>query len=460
MIWSTNLLESGHMNKSLLIFLAGAFALTGIFLVSQGYSKTVSLEINGISEQVETKSWRVSSLLIEQGISLHEEDSIDPHPTAWIMGDETITIERANWITISTDGKIVQQFTRKRNLETILTDAGIDLNDGDQIIVNGIPVSNELMLSPGQNHSLQVRRRQTIELHGEQILSTAATIGDAFLENGIEVSIGDDVSMPLTAPLNNPVEIELKPAQEITIQFKTGSVKSRTALETVGEALAEAGISLQGLDYSKPDATDPIPPDGKIQVIRVREVLLLESEPIPYESQTQPVADLEIDNRTIVQSGIFGLNTKRIRVRYEDEVETSRQVEDEYISQEPQPEIIGYGTQISPKTINTPDGPITYWRALSMYAVSYNVTSNGGYGTATGIPLDKGIAAIDPNFIPYGTRMYVPGYGEALAADTGGGIKGRMIDLGYLDENYVSWHEWVTVYFLWPPPENVVWVIP
>jgi 3D (Asp-Asp-Asp) domain-containing protein len=95
-----------------------------------------------------------------------------------------------------------------------------------------------------------------------------------------------------------------------------------------------------------------------------------------------------------------------------------------------------------------------------MYAVSYNVTSNGGYGTATGIPLAKGVAAIDPRYIPYGTRMYVPGYGEALAADTGGGIKGRMIDLGYLDEDYVSWHEWVTVYFLWPPPENVVWTIP
>jgi 3D (Asp-Asp-Asp) domain-containing protein len=95
-----------------------------------------------------------------------------------------------------------------------------------------------------------------------------------------------------------------------------------------------------------------------------------------------------------------------------------------------------------------------------MYAISYNVTSNGGYGTATGVPLAKGVVAIDPRYIPYGTMMYVPGYGEALAADTGGGIKGRMIDLGYLDEDYVSWHQWVTVYFLWPPPENVVWIIP
>jgi uncharacterized protein YabE (DUF348 family) len=452
------------MNRTLLIFLAGALALAGIFLVSQGYNKTVTLEINGHPQQVETKAWRVSSFLTEQGIALHEEDSIDPSPTAWMIGDETITIEQANWVTIFADEITTQSFTRQRNLETILSEAGIDLADGDQILLDGIPVSIKKTLSPGESHSLQVQRGQTLEVNSnggnDSIISTAATIGEALWESGIEVSLGDDISTPLNAPLEKPVVVDLNPAQDVTIQIKNGVVNSRTAAETVGQALAEAGISLQGLDYSRPDANNPVPQDGKIQVIRVQEDLLLESEPIPYESLTQPVADLEIDNRSIVQSGIFGLNTKRIRVRYEDELEISRQVEDEYISQEPQPEIIGFGTQISPKTINTPDGPIKYWRALSMYAVSYNVTSNGGYGTATGIPLDKGVAAIDPNYIPYGTRMYVPGYGEALAADTGGGINGRMIDLGYLDENYVSWHEWVTVYFLWPPPENVVWVIP
>ena len=452
------------MNRTLLIFLAGALALAGIFLVSQGYNKTVTLEINGHPQQVETKAWRVSSFLTEQGIALHEEDSIDPSPTAWMIGDETITIEQANWVTIFADEITTQSFTRQRNLETILSEAGIDLADGDQILLDGIPVSIKKTLSPGESHSLQVQRGQTLEVNSnggnDSIISTAATIGEALWESGIEVSLGDDISTPLNAPLEKPVVVDLNPAQDVTIQIKNGVVNSRTAAETVGQALAEAGISLQGLDYSRPDANNPVPQDGKIQVIRVQEDLLLESEPIPYESLTQPVADLEIDNRSIVQSGIFGLNTKRIRVRYEDELEISRQVEDEYISQEPQPEIIGFGTQISPKTINTPDGPIKYWRVLSMYAVSYNVTSNGGYGTATGIPLDKGVAAIDPNYIPYGTRMYVPGYGEALAADTGGGINGRMIDLGYLDENYVSWHEWVTVYFLWPPPENVVWVIP
>jgi 3D (Asp-Asp-Asp) domain-containing protein len=169
---------------------------------------------------------------------------------------------------------------------------------------------------------------------------------------------------------------------------------------------------------------------------------------------------LELDQQEIVQNGEYVLKAKRIRIRLENEREVSRQIEDEYVAVEPKSEIIGFGTKIVPHTLDIPGGSIQYWRALNMYAVSYNPTSAGDSTTATGATLQKGIAAIDPSIIPYGTQMYIPGYGVALAADTGGGVKGRLIDLGYSDHDYVSWHQWVTVYFLWPPPENIVWVIP
>ena len=129
------------MNRTLIIFLAGALALAGIFLVSQGFSKTVTLEINGHPQVVETKAWRVSSFLNEQGITLHEQDSIDPSPSAWIIGEDTITIEHADWITISADEKLSQFFTRQRSLETLLSEASIELNDGDLILLDGVPVS-------------------------------------------------------------------------------------------------------------------------------------------------------------------------------------------------------------------------------------------------------------------------------------------------------------------------------
>ncbi len=49
--------------------------------------------------------------------------------------------------------------------------------------------------------------------------------------------------------------------------------------------------------------------------------------------------------------------------------------------------------------------------------------------TAIGVPAGRGIVAVDPNVIPLGTRMFVPGYGWAVAADVGGAIKGLRIDL-------------------------------
>jgi len=53
-----------------------------------------------------------------------------------------------------------------------------------------------------------------------------------------------------------------------------------------------------------------------------------------------------------------------------------------------------------------------------------------GY-TAVGLRAGEGVVAVDPRVIPLGTRLYVEGYGECVAADVGGAIKGRRIDLGF-----------------------------
>lgn len=452
------------MKKTRLYALALVIAFCGLMLLGLGLQKTVTINIDGEATEIVTSAWTVGALLEEAEVAVGENDAISPPLETWLWGGEIISINRAAWVTLHADGETTSLHTLERSPANLLDDAGLRLFPGDQLLVDGQPSEVDEQLSPGRNHSLQIRRAQQVSLvRGEELLtfsSTAATLGEALWENGIALNAGDRLEPAAETPLDRSIKAQLKEAQELLIQHAGGRIRSRSAAESVAEALAETGVSLQGLDYSVPDEQAPLPKDGKIRVIRVREELLLENEPIPYETETQPAPDVEIDNRKIVQSGVLGLNTKRLRVRYEDEVEVSRSAEGEYISLEPQNEIIGYGTKIVPYTLDTPSGEITYWRALNMYAIAYNPTSAGDDITATGLRLEKGIVAIDPTIIPYGTEMYVPGYGRALAADTGGGIKGRMIDLGYSDDDYVSWHEWVTVYFLWPPPENVVWVIP
>lgn len=62
---------------------------------------------------------------------------------------------------------------------------------------------------------------------------------------------------------------------------------------------------------------------------------------------------------------------------------------------------------------------------LQVDAVAYHLP---GY-TASGLPVGKGVVAVDPRLIPLGTKLFVPGYGKSVAADVGVAIKGRIIDL-------------------------------
>ena len=64
-------------------------------------------------------------------------------------------------------------------------------------------------------------------------------------------------------------------------------------------------------------------------------------------------------------------------------------------------------------------------RTLVVDAVAYHLPGN----TASGLPVGMGVIAVDPSVIPLGTRVFVPGYGAAVAADTGTAIKGNIIDL-------------------------------
>jgi 3D (Asp-Asp-Asp) domain-containing protein len=66
-------------------------------------------------------------------------------------------------------------------------------------------------------------------------------------------------------------------------------------------------------------------------------------------------------------------------------------------------------------------------RTLTVSSTGYSMPGN----TATGLPVARGIVAVDPSVIPLGTRMTIPGYGEGVAADTGGAVQGMTIDLWF-----------------------------
>jgi cystine transport system substrate-binding protein len=74
-----------------------------------------------------------------------------------------------------------------------------------------------------------------------------------------------------------------------------------------------------------------------------------------------------------------------------------------------------------------PAAPASGGRTITVSSTGYSL---GGH-TATGLPVGWGVVAVDPSVIPLGTKLTIPGYGEAVAADTGGAVRGNMIDLWF-----------------------------
>ena len=119
------------------------------------------------------------------------------------------------------------------------------------------------------------------------------------------------------------------------------------------------------------------------------------------------------------------------------------------------------------KTLDTPSGPIEYWRAVTVYATSYSPCRSAAdrcyYGTSSGLPVARGVIGVTRSWYNWfvGQRLYVPGYGTGVVADVGGGVPGEYwIDLGFTDADFEPWHQYVTIYFLTPVPENIPWILP
>lgn len=153
--------------------------------------------------------------------------------------------------------------------------------------------------------------------------------------------------------------------------------------------------------------------------------------PIPYPTLRRSNSELCDGLSKTIRTGINGEKLCIYRVCIRDGKDVKRELVSSKILKKPVPEIIAVGNRG-----NLPSrGYFSGRNTLIMIATGYSPdpADNGGYSgrTATGIKVGHGVVAVDPKYIPLGTRLYIEGYGYAIAADTGPAIKGDRIDLGF-----------------------------
>ena len=173
---------------------------------------------------------------------------------------------------------------------------------------------------------------------------------------------------------------------------------------------------------------------------------------VTYEEITETVAvgfntikrvnyELQAGSTSVVREGENGEKTISYKVKYENGKEVSREVVSEVVTKAPVDKIVEYGNTKTETQPQEAKKSFSYKYYIDCKATAYDLSpeENGGFGgqTATGVPLDKGVIAVDPRVIPLGTRVYIEAidgswsYGYAVAADTGGAIKGKRVDLCY-----------------------------
>ncbi len=265
---------------------------------------------------------------------------------------------------------------------------------------------------------------------------------------GIHVGPHDVVAPKRTIVAGKPIVVHR--GVPVTVVVGSKHTKVWTTKYGVPAVLALAAVKVAPLDLVKPGRHAQISGPTTVEVIRRWWVTRHVALKIPFAVHHQPDSFLE-KGRSVTH--VFGRDGLRINTVREF-IQNGRVVKKVAVSSRrvdpSHAEIIYYGTA---QPISRGGTVVQFSKILPMVSTAYwpDPAWSSGY-TYTGLRAGYGIAAVDPSVIPLGTRLYIPGYGFAVAGDIGGAVVGDRIDLCYDDaQQAIDWGlRDVNVYVLGP----------
>ena len=275
-----------------------------------------------------------------------------------------------------------------------------------------------------------------------------------------------------TYTVDGTTGITIQRAQTVRICYHGEWMEVSTFGETVAELLTRLNLDVEGNDVLS-HASDTASYDGmELRVDKIISRQEIYTTTVAHETTYCTDASIPEGSEKVLIEGKDGELRCTANVTYVNGKETSREILSQDVTIPPVKEVIAEGTGAAAESAVDPnampiigDGYIvlptgevlTYTDTATVRATAYTHTDAGcDLITATGSTVHMGTVAVDPRYIPYGTRMFIVAndgsyvYGISEAEDCGGAIKGDRVDLyfpTYAECMAFGWRT-CTIYFL------------
>jgi 3D (Asp-Asp-Asp) domain-containing protein len=281
----------------------------------------------------------------------------------------------------------------------------------------------------------------TVKLNGveQEVVTQANTVEQLFEELDIKYSTRDHIFPELHSALESDMIVTWNQANQVTFTLYGEAKSVWTTAQTVEEFFVEQGVPLREHDVVTPKLSANIKDIKEVEVTQVRYETVEEEFTVGYQTiRKQDPSMLQGQEKKVVE-GSDGKGAHQFNVTFTDGEESNRELVATLVVEEAKNEVIAVGTKPSVSRGNYVFAPQRVLEnvIVTAYAAGPDHTGKSPgdpyYGmTRSGTRATEGrTIAVDTSVIPMGTWVYIEGIGLRKAEDTGGAVKGKKIDVYY-----------------------------